>query len=157
MQNLNANDTLLIVAFFVCKNFKWLAFYLSRDILLVLSWWHSQGRTEPNVGPGPAQIWWISGFVNSKTDRENAAVLSELWCNLKKKKALTEILMVFPVEIWWSQKKKFLGLTCWFFSVISMGPLLSTLKPTAFLKPMGRSPKVHGPRGHCAPFRWPWA
>ena len=65
-------------SFFVCKNFKRLAFCISRDIPLVLSWWHSQGRREPNVGPGPAQILRISGFVNSKTDGENAAVLSEL-------------------------------------------------------------------------------
>ena len=33
-----------------------------------------QGRREPNVGPGPAQIHWISGSVNSKTDGENAAL-----------------------------------------------------------------------------------
>ena len=45
-----------------------------------------QGRREPNVGPGPAQIWRISGFVNSKTDGENAAVLSELLFDLQKKK-----------------------------------------------------------------------
>ena len=37
-----------------------------------------QGRRKPNVGPGPAQISRISGFVNTKTDRENAAVLSKL-------------------------------------------------------------------------------
>ena len=57
-----------------------------------------QGRREPNVGPGPAQIWRISGFVNSKTDGENAAVLSELGCDLQKKKRSTEIR--------WSPKKK---------------------------------------------------
>ena len=28
-------------------------------------------------GPGPAQISWISGFVKSKIDGENAAVWSE--------------------------------------------------------------------------------
>ena len=44
------------------------------------------GRREPNVGPGPAQIWRISGFVNSKMDGENATVWSEKWCDLKKKK-----------------------------------------------------------------------
>ena len=38
----------------------------------------TQRRREPNVGPGPAQIRRISGFVNSKTDREHAAFLSEL-------------------------------------------------------------------------------
>ena len=31
-----------------------------------------QGHREPNVGPGSAQILGISGFVNSKTDGENA-------------------------------------------------------------------------------------
>ena len=47
---------------------------------------HSQGRQESNVGPGPAQIWWISGFVNYKTDGEMPQ-LSELWCDLQKKKS----------------------------------------------------------------------
>ena len=32
----------------------------------------TQGRREPNEGPGSAQILGISGFVNSKTDGENA-------------------------------------------------------------------------------------
>ena len=41
---------------------------------------------EPNVGPEPAQILRISGFVNSKTDRKNATVLSGFSCDLKKKK-----------------------------------------------------------------------
>ena len=45
----------------------------------------AQGRREPNVGPGPAQMWRNSGFVNSETDGDNAAVLSKLWCDLKKK------------------------------------------------------------------------
>ena len=36
-----------------------------------------QGSREPNVGPGPAQILRIFGFVNSKTDGENATVQSK--------------------------------------------------------------------------------
>ena len=40
--------------------------------------WKDQERREPNVGPGPAQIRRISGFMNSKTDGENAALLSKL-------------------------------------------------------------------------------
>ena len=44
-----------------------------------------QVRQKPNVGPGPAQMSRNSGFVNSKTDGDNAAVLSKLWCDLKKK------------------------------------------------------------------------
>ena len=39
--------------------------------------WHFQGRREPNVGPRPAKILRIFGFANSKTDGENATVLSE--------------------------------------------------------------------------------
>ena len=38
-----------------------------------------QGRREPNVGPGPAQILRIPGFVNnSNTDGENATVFFKL-------------------------------------------------------------------------------
>ena len=36
------------------------------------------GPPRAERGPGAAQILRISGFVNSKTDGENAAVLSEL-------------------------------------------------------------------------------
>ena len=51
-----------------------------------MSCWYIQGRREPNLGLGPAQILRISVFVNSKTDGKNAAVLSEFRCDLKKKK-----------------------------------------------------------------------
>ena len=37
------------------------------------------------VGQGPARIWGISGFVNSKTDGETDKFLSELWCDIQKK------------------------------------------------------------------------
>ena len=71
MINLYANEILLIVAFLFVKILNdW------NTAFLVISHWfyrfHSQGRREPNVGPGPAQILRISGFVNSKTDGENA-------------------------------------------------------------------------------------
>ena len=46
----------------------------------------TQGRRESNVGPRPAQIWRISGFVNCKTDEDSASVLSKLWCDLQQKK-----------------------------------------------------------------------
>ena len=36
----------------------------------------NQGRREPNVDQRPAQILRISGYVNSKTNGENATVLS---------------------------------------------------------------------------------
>ena len=137
-----------------------------------------QERREPNVGPGPAQIWRISGFVYSKTDGKTAAFLSELWCDLKKKvfpeiltveirwspkkikkKVFTEILTVFSVEIRWSPKKKkvfrphLLISQCYFD-----GPLSSSwLKPTVFLKPMG--PLKSMDPGVivllCPPSRWP--
>ena len=35
-----------------------------------------QGRREPDVGPGSAQILGISGFVYSTTQGENATVFS---------------------------------------------------------------------------------
>ena len=60
----------------------------------------TQGRREPNVGPGTAQTWmgtlkldgpplelkydgppqigWAPGFVKSKTDGENAAAWSQI-------------------------------------------------------------------------------
>ena len=47
--------------------------------------YHRQGRREPNVNPGPAQILRISGFVNSKTGGENATVLSGFSRDLQKK------------------------------------------------------------------------
>ena len=37
---------------------------------------YKQGRREPNVRPGPAQILSISGFVYSKTEAENATGFS---------------------------------------------------------------------------------
>ena len=43
------------------------------------------GAPEPNVGPGSAQILSISGFVNSKTNGENATVLFGFGCDLQKK------------------------------------------------------------------------
>ena len=44
-----------------------------------------QGLREPYVGPGSAQTTRISGFVNLKTNGENASVFSGLLCDLKKK------------------------------------------------------------------------
>ena len=80
------------------------------------------------MGPGPVQIWRISGQFGPKND-----VISKKK-KKKKKKVFTEILTVFPVEIRCSpKKKKCSGFSYWFLSVMSMGPL----KPTAFLKPMG--------------------
>ena len=77
MQNLYANEILLIVAFLFVKILNdWHSAFL-----LIFRWFYRGGTAraaEPNVGPGPAQILRISGFVNSKTDGENAAVLSEL-------------------------------------------------------------------------------
>ena len=75
----------------------------------------------PKVGPGPTQICRISGFVKSNIDGENAVVWSEKRCDLKKK-VFTEMLTDFPVK----KKKKSSGFTCWFLSVISMGPLSSS-------------------------------
>ena len=82
----------------------------------------TQGRREPNVGPGPVQIWRISSFVNSKT-AEKMPQFCPNYDVISKKRVFTEILMVFPVEIRWSSKKRGVsGLTCWFLSIISMGP-----------------------------------
>ena len=112
------------------------------------------------MGPGPAQIWRISGFVNSKTDGENAAGLSELWCDLQKKKVFTENLTVFLVEIRWSPKKKVFTENLAVFPVeiwchqkkkffkphmlISQGHLDGPAETNGF-------PDAHGPRGYCTP------
>ena len=114
----------------------------------------TQGRRDPNVGPGPTQIWRSSGFVKSKIDKENAAVWSEKWCDLQKKKVFTEILTVFLAEIKWSQKKrsspKFWRFFRWafHFSMYFQWALSRAYGP----------PKLHGPRDHCPPlppYRWP--
>ena len=65
----------------------------------------SRGRREPNVSPGPAQIWRISGFVKSKTDGQNAAVWFEIWCDLQKK-GLHRNSNGFSGRIWVISKKK---------------------------------------------------
>ena len=65
-----------------------------------------QCRRETKVGPEPAHIWRIYGFVKSKIDKENAVTWSKKWCDLQKKnKIFTEILTVFTVKIRWSSEK----------------------------------------------------
>ena len=59
-----------------------------------------QERREPTVSPGPAQILRISGLVNSKTDGENAAFLSELWCDLQKKGWSLHCHLIFSLVFW---------------------------------------------------------
>ena len=44
-----------------------------------------QGRREPRVGPGTAQILRISGFVQSKSGKENGTLFSGFSSDLKKK------------------------------------------------------------------------
>ena len=85
---------------------------------IIKTWDYSttkQGRREPNVGPRPAQILRISGFVNSKTDGENATVLSGFWCDLKKKRSRKNVT-VFS-RFWSDLKKKVFGLPHTDFSV----------------------------------------
>ena len=91
--------------------------------------WDSQGRREPNVGPGPAQICQISGFVKSKIYEKKAAVWSEKRCDLKKKKVFTEIETVFPAKLRRSPKKK-----------------VFTVTKTNDLPEANGPPKHHGPR-----------
>ena len=43
---------------------------------------HTQGRLEPKMGPGSAQILRISGFVQSKTAEENGTIFSGFLCGL---------------------------------------------------------------------------
>ena len=120
-----------------------------------------QCRRGPKVGPAPAQIWRISGFVKSKTDGENAAVWSEKWCDLQKKKVFTEIQTVFPVEIRWSPKKKkglqtsHAGLSVSFqWSPLElMGPLKQTVfMPLKSMGPLSLSGVIVSP---CPPSRRP--
>ena len=81
------------------------------------------------MGPGPAQILWISSFVNSKKDGGNATVFCPNVDVISEKKGLRSSI-------------------CSFLSVISMGPLkpmgplLGLLKPTG---PMMGPPEAHGP------------
>ena len=82
-----------------------------------------RGRREPNVGPGPAQIWRISGFVNSKTDGKIPQFCPNCDMILKTKKDLQASHADFSVSFRWSPLEL-------------MGPLLGPLKPMAFLKPM---------------------
>ena len=44
-----------------------------------------QGRREPRVGPGTTQILCISGFVQSKTGKENGTLFSGFSSDPKKK------------------------------------------------------------------------
>ena len=74
-----------------------------------------------------------SGPVATSNVTDFRSVWSEKWCDLQKKteKVFTQILIVFPVKTRYSQKKKkekkrSLGFTRWFLSVISMGPLSSS-------------------------------
>ena len=112
-----------------------------------------QWRWGSKVGPGPSQIWRISGFVKSKTDGENGAVWSEKRGDLqRKKKGLHRNSNGFSGS---PKKKKVFRLhmlisQCHFDGppLELMGPLLGSLKPTASLKSMG---PLMGPRGHFPP------
>ena len=95
----------------------------------------------PGIKSGPGASSNMTDFrfceVQNRRKKCCSLVRKMMW-SLRKKKVFTEILMFFPVEIRCSPKikkikKRFLGFTCWFLSVISMGPL----KPTAFLEPIG--------------------
>ena len=104
-----------------------------------------------------------SGPEASSNMTDFRSVWSKKWCDLQKnKKVFIEILTVFLVEIRCSPKKekRSSGFTCWFLSVISMGPLSilwarwSRRLPEAY-----GPPKVHRPQGHsppCPPSRRPW-
>ena len=105
-----------------------------------------QGRREPNVGPGQFKcdgipvLWTPKQMETMPQFCPNNDVIS-------KKKVFAEILTVFSVKIKWSSKKRSEGLTCWFLSVIPMGPLLGPLKP------MG--PGIIVSPLPCPPSRWP--
>ena len=102
-----------------------------------------QGRREPNVGPGPAQICRISGFVKPKIYEKNAAVWSEKRCDLQnKKKGLHRNLNGFSGQIQVISKKKRSSPEFKRFFRPNSGDLQKkrsslSLKPTTFLKPMG--------------------
>ena len=113
-----------------------------------------QWRWGSKVGPGPSQIWRISGFVKSKTDGENGAVWSEKRGDLhRKKKVFTEIQTVFPDL----RKKKGLQASHADFSVSfrwaptrAHGPSAGLAEANGLPEAHG-PPKVHGPRGHFPP------
>ena len=100
----------------------------------------TQGRREPRMGPGTAQILRISGFVQSKTGKENGTLFSGFSSDLQNKKRSSPKLKRFfcPNSGDLQTEKK--GLRCF----ISMGPI----------KPIGPS---HGPlQAHWSP-KDPWA
>ena len=151
-----------------------------------------QGRGESNVSPeqlkhgwapsraqiwckGPSQIGWAPDFVMSKTDGENAAVWSQIWCDLQKKeKDLHWNFDCFSGRNQVISKKKGFHRNFDCFSgqnqVISKKKKRSSPKfrllglPLRFRWPFYYSmqfgwaptrahgpPKHHGPRGHCPP------
>ena len=61
---------------------------------------------------------------------------------ISKKKSLQGKMPPFSQDFDVISKKNLRSSTCWFLSVISMGPLLGPLKPTG---PMMGPPKAHGP------------
>ena len=93
-----------------------------------------QGRREPNMGPGSAQILQISGFVKSKTNGQNATDLSGFWCDLQKKRS-----SVFHVLI--SQ--------CHFDGPCAGPPQANGPHDGPPWSPW--APKVNEPWGHCPP------
>ena len=66
---------------------------------------YDQGRREPNVDPGTAQMGRNCGFVKSKIDEENAVVWSEN-AVISKKKGVLRIFNSFSVRNQVISKKK---------------------------------------------------
>ena len=64
------------------------------------------GPPRADRGPGASTNITDFRFVNSKTDGENAAVLSELWCDLKKKGLYRNFNGIFDWNLVIFKKKK---------------------------------------------------
>ena len=109
MQNLYANEILLIVAFLFVKILNnW-----HSKFLVIFRWFYRDGTAR-----AAERRTWARGqhkyygfpvlWTPKQTEKmpqfcPNYDVISK---KKKKKKAFTEILTVFPVEIWWSPNKK---------------------------------------------------
>ena len=161
-----SQDGIVIVLFFsLLPTFPWALWVQQLEIkpsqFTVIHYYHQQGRRETNMGPGPAQIWRNSGLVKSKIGGEKAALWSEKWCDLQKKKVFTEILTIFPAEIRWSAKDIRL-FTCNYDGPFTSqchldGPLLELMGPEVILPlPPSRRPWLSvawpgGERGNLEP------
>ena len=144
VQNLYANKILLIVAFLFVKILNdWHSAFL-----VIFRWFYCGGTSRAAASRtwarGQHKYYGFPVLWTPKQTEKMPQFCPNYYRDLQKKKNFTKILTVFPVEIWWSSKKMFLGLTCWFLRVISMG-LSRAHEPSAGLAEANGLAEAHGP------------